>query len=241
MVKDSQLAFARDQGTRIARVAAILKATSLTPSPTPSPLIQEPPSWGRKWKAIVTANLTQVGYDAGLVIVNFTGYCEDPATQKMVTIYGDFDTVLTRCDMGYEFIINPPSRGGGCIARVIGRDANARICEACSCPFCVRDTQGKFTHGEKHPSKTVWESKRSMNVMGTQAIVWQGKAVSAIESFALQTTIAYSAENPSVPIFVNVTHPLWVQTSARISNFSDAISDHAFDIPSKCFAGLQVV
>jgi len=182
-----------------------------------------------------------VGYDAGLVIVNFTGHCDDPAKQKMVAIYADFHSVLTRCDMGYEFILDPPSRGGACHTRVIGRDVDNRICEACSCPFCVRDTQGKFSHGGKYPSKIVWESKETMNVLGAQAIVWQGRSVNAVEQFALQTRIAYSIESPSVPIFVNVSHPLWVQTSARIDSFSHVIDNDAFDIPAKCFAGLQVV
>ena len=60
----------------------------------------------------------------------------------MRTTFGDFYTVLTRCDLGVEYTIAPPSRGAGCTSRSIGRDTDERICLACGCPFCVRDTNG---------------------------------------------------------------------------------------------------
>jgi len=234
-LKEADLALAKGQGIRIAGFANMLKASKPTPSPAPS--ISDPASWGQTWKATVSTNVTSVGYDAGLVIVEFTGDCLTPSTQRMLTVYGDFDTVLTRCDMGYEFIIDPPSRGGGCHPRVIGTDVDARICEACSCPFCVRDTNGSFSHGEQYPSKTQWESSVDMTIQGVNVKVWRGKAVSAVQNYALHTSIAYSAEDPSIPVFVNVSHPLWLQTAARIDNFSRVIDDSVFTIPSSCFHG----
>jgi len=232
---------ARDQGARTAQLASILKQAKPSPAPSPpgpSPVLGTPPSWGETWTASVSANMTQVGYDAGLVIVKFTGQCKDPKQQRMRTVYGDFDTVLTRCDLGREFIIDPPSRGGGCTVRVIGKGANPRICEACSCPFCVRDTQGKFTHGEHHPSNTRWTSKEHTSIYGRDVVVWRGVAVSSEgegPDYALSTSIAYSADDEVTPVFVNVSHPLWTQTQARIDNFSSQIDFHDFDIPDICF------
>lgn len=241
IANDSQdLTLAKDQGARTAQLALILKQSA--PSPTPTPVTDAPPAWGENWTALVSANLTQVGYDAGLVIVNFTGSCSKPAQQKMITVYGDFDTVLTRCDLGREFIIDPPSRGGGCKSRIIGKDVDARICEACSCPFCVRDTEGAFTHGEQFPSKTVWQSKERKLVFGRDVNVWTGVSVSSEKNagheYALSTSIAYSTDGESTPLFVNVTHPLWVQTEARIDKFSHTIDDRVFDIPEGCYKSM---
>eukprot|EP00404_Azadinium_spinosum_P000849 CAMPEP_0180415716 /NCGR_PEP_ID=MMETSP1036_2-20121128/70_1 /TAXON_ID=632150 /ORGANISM="Azadinium spinosum, Strain 3D9" /LENGTH=603 /DNA_ID=CAMNT_0022420541 /DNA_START=70 /DNA_END=1882 /DNA_ORIENTATION=- len=229
-----ELALARDQGARIAELAASLRATT---TPTPAPGAGSPPSWGENWSAAVSANLTQMGYDAGLVIVNFSGQCgADPSLQKMRTVYGDFDTVLTRCDLGREFIIAPPSRGGGCTSRSIGQDVDARICEACSCPFCVRDTNGTFAHG-KLPSTTEWSKPVRKQIGGADVLLWSGVARSSGqgETFPLQTSIAYAAADATTPLFVNVSHPLWVQTAARIDNFSRSIPPGIFDIPQGCF------
>jgi len=231
-IAEAELSLARDQGARVANLAKILSAGKPTPSPVPS--IGAPPSWGQTWKATVSANVTQVGYDAGVVIVSFTGDCSTASAQKMLTVYGDFDTVLTRCDLGYEFIIDPPSRGGKCHPRIIGKDVDRRICEACSCPFCVRDTNGSFTHGEQSPSKTQWETVEDIEVQGVDVRVWRGRAISARDDYALQTSIAYSSVDHSTPLFVNVSHPLWLQTAARIDNFTNSINGSDFAIPTSC-------
>jgi len=239
---------ARDQGARTAQLAATLMVSAGPPSPGPSPapspapVTDGPPAWGENFTARISANFTQVGYDAGLVIVNFTTHCTTPSKQKMRTVYGDFDTVLTRCDLGREFIINPPSRGATCMPRVIGRDVDKRICEACGCPFCVRDTEGTFTHGEQYPSKTVWNSKERTKIYGRDVYVWKGVAVSSDkegQSYALSTSVAYGAADLSTPMFVNVTHPLWTQTQATIDYFSHEIDEHDFDIPDACYRDPQ--
>lgn len=89
------------QGFRAATVAAAL-ARGRKPD-KPANGSAAPPSFGDAWAGAVSANMTSAGYDAGLVIVNFTSACGDPAQQKMKTVYGDFYTVLTRCDLGLEF------------------------------------------------------------------------------------------------------------------------------------------
>ena len=154
----------------------------------------------------------------------------------MRTVYGDFYTVLTRCDLGTEFTIAPASRGGACTSRKIGIDVDARICEACGCPFCVRDTNGTFSHGEASGSVTLWQSKEQTKVSGMDAIVWKGRARSSAngKSFDLETSIAYSI-NEKTPLFVNVSHPLWVQTAARLDGFTNDIDPSHFDIPQSCF------
>jgi len=230
---------ARDQGRRTAQLAAtLMESAPPSPGPSPQPVSDGPAPWGENFTAQIAANFTQVGYDAGIVIVNFTSHCSTPSTQKMRTVYGDFDTVITRCDLGREFIINPPSRGGKCMPRVIGRDVDKRICEACGCPFCVRDTQGTFTHGEDYPSQTVWNSKERTEIFGHDVYVWKGVAVSSVkegQSYALSTSIAYLAADPSIPVYVNVTHPLWTQTQATVDHFTHEIDEHDFDIPDACF------
>jgi len=229
-------ALAMGEGQRVATVAAALKESG---GGSPSSSVDAPPGWGETWKAVVSANLTQVGYDAGLVLVNFTAQCgSDPSVQKMKTVYGDFYTVLTRCDLGKEFTIAPASRGSGCTSREIGVDSPARICEACGCPFCVRDTNGTFSHGETSGSTTQWQSKEPKMINGVDVMVWTGRAESSTggESFDLETSIAYSTTDMT-PMFVNVSHPLWVETSAQLDQFSNSIETADFDIPDSCFKG----
>ena len=133
----SALELGRAHGARMARQAAAMRRGAASPPPPPGPSgggggggKGMPPRWGDLWEAKISANLTQVGYDAGLVIVNFSTACGDePAKQKMKTVYGDFYTVLTRCDLGYEFTIAPASRGGACTHRRIGLDVDGRICQ----------------------------------------------------------------------------------------------------------------
>ena len=114
---------------RFFSVLGCLSAAAFIPGDTSSSasLPASPPSFGSSWSATVSANVTQVGYDAGLVIVNFKQQCDvDPAQMKQQTVYGDFYTVLTRCDLQREYTIAPASRGGGCEERVIGTDTDGR-------------------------------------------------------------------------------------------------------------------
>ena len=48
------------------------------------------PVFGRSWSASVASNMTQIGFDMGMVLVNFSGTCDKPATQQAQTVYGDF-------------------------------------------------------------------------------------------------------------------------------------------------------
>ena len=67
---NATLVAARAQGSRAAQVAAALAPPKSNSSQPP------PPSFGEQWTALVSANMTQAGYDAGEVDVNFTAACE---------------------------------------------------------------------------------------------------------------------------------------------------------------------
>ena len=244
-VGNASLQLARAHGLRLATAAAAMKRGRATQPPPPPPPPRTPsapvarvgpPGWGERWSAQISANLTQVGYDAGLVIVNFTTACgADPGGQKSRTVYGDAYTVLTRCDLGHEFIVAPASRGSGCTVRTIGVDADARVCEACGCPFCVRDTNGSYTHGQKEPGTTAWDAPYYGSVGGETLTMWRGTARGrgADEGgFALTTELGFRADG--TPAHVNVSHPLWVATKARIDNFVPTAPDSAFDVPPTC-------
>lgn len=231
------LASGASQGSRIATVAKALKqsmpsnATGCTGTTCP-----RPPSWGTQWSARVSANLTQPGYDAGLVIVNFTTKCDDPHKQQMKTVYGDYYTVLTRCDLGWEWTIAPASRGGNCTAKLIGRDVDERICGACGCPFCVRDTQGSYTHGENSGAINRWTGPTREVLAGITVDVWTGTAESTgsgAQPFTLATSVAFLPDGVT-PAFVNVSHPLWVQTAASVVDFNTVVSEDVFLVPKGC-------
>ena len=234
-------ALAAGEGARISRIAASLRNAPLPPAPAPPVIANVPPAWGEQWSATTSTNLTQVGYDAGLVVVNFTGECvNDARQQKMKSVYGDFYTVLTRCDLGYEFTIAPKSRGSNCLRRKIGVDVDARICAACACPFCVRDTNGSFAVGTGGVvGVTAWDSPYNSTRDGIAVVNYHGRAESAPgtsggKTFDLETVISYDAATGTVPMFVSISHPLWVSTAAKIEFFSNIVDDDAFDVPDKC-------
>ena len=235
------------QGVRIAQLAAKLKQVAPAPAPpapapapTPEPAgASAPDPFGDTWSASIATNMTQVGYDAGLVLVNFSGFCgADPTKQQMRTTFGDFYTVLTRCDLGVEYTIAPPSRNSSCLARKIGRDTDPRVCLACGCPFCVRDTNGTFSAGDGHtPTVTAWQAPRVTTIDGKECLVFEGRAQgdkSGGQSFDLETSIAYDLRDSTIPVFVNISHPLWISTRAAISNFRRTVPDGIFDVPQNC-------
>ena len=78
--------------------------------------------------------------------------------------------MLTRCDLGLNYIINPASRGGGCTIWPI-QDGT---CAYCSCPFCIRDTGGLW--GFAGAGEVAWASNSSStsSVMGEAVVLWRG-------------------------------------------------------------------
>ena len=247
-ISTADLTLATAHGRRLAWVSSGLQRGLASPPPLPTappppaPAARtSPPRWGSLWSAQISANLTQVGYDAGLVMVNFSTACgAEPRKQQMRTVYGDFYTVLTRCDLGYEFTIAPASRGSGCSARLIGKDVDKRVCEACACPFCVRDTNGRYSHGQYASSSTVWAPPANLTVGAEILQVWRGTATAAGSrhggDFALTTDLGFRLDG--TPVLVNVSHPLWVQTQARVQHFQRSVPTGTFDIPPSCLRPL---
>ena len=70
---------------------------------------------------------------------------------------------------------------------------------------------------------------------GVEVDVWSGVAesTSASTPFALATVVGFLPDGVT-PVLVNVSHPLWVQTSAKIDHFSTNVSDSDFGIPDGC-------
>ncbi|KAH8056340.1 hypothetical protein JL722_7646 [Aureococcus anophagefferens] len=196
------------QGFRAATVAAAL-ARGRTPD-KPANGSAAPPSFGDAWAGAVSANMTSAGYDAGLVIVNFTSACGDPAQQKMKTVYGDFYTVLTRCDLGLD---------------------------ACGCPFCVRDTNGSYAHPDASAglADVLWDAPRAFSREGRRFTAHAGVAVAVggSDDYSLKYDLAF--DDDGHPAFVNISHPLWISTAARVDGFTRDVAGDAFDIPRGCF------
>ena len=116
--------------------------------------VSQPPNFPPVWSGIPTANYTMVGYDAGTLNVAFSSDCSaGPGSQKISTVYPDRYTVITRCDQGVSYVIDPSSRGGGCVLWPIMGDT----CKYCACPFCVRDFRGGW--GSAGPGEITWSSE----------------------------------------------------------------------------------
>ena len=96
--------------------------------------VAPPPGLPLVWWARPVANYTSVGYDAGTLDVVFSSDCSaGAAAQRMKTVYPDQYTVLTLCDRGYSYVVDPDSRGGGCELWPVEDDT----CATCACPFCA--------------------------------------------------------------------------------------------------------
>lgn len=111
--------------------------------------------------------------------------------------------------------------------------------QACGCPFCTRDTNGSYTHGIHADSLTQWQPPTTVAIGGESLQLWRGVAASTDASsanYALSTSLAFRSDG--TPVYVNVTHPLWVQTAAIVEHFSRAVPSDRFDIPDQCMASL---
>jgi hypothetical protein len=194
------------------------------------------PPFGEEWTGTVASNMTQIGFDMGLVLVNFTGRCPSPATQNARTVYGDKYTLLLLCDQGIEYEIAPASRGGGCVKRVIGTaDLDPRVCEVCSCPFCIRDTNSLYPN-------TTWDVRGEIETIHAgdrtaEAHVWRGHQSDGADQ-SHEVSVAF-AENPVSgdlqPFATNISDRLWVTSRAQILDYHEGVDPpDAFTVPDKC-------
>jgi hypothetical protein len=56
-------------------------------------------------------------------------------------------------------------------------------------------------------------------------------------SFVPQTDVAF-LPGGTTPAFVNVSHPLWIQTAARVQSFSHEIDAAELEVPPDCYKAI---
>ena len=82
-----------------------------------------------------------------------------------------------------------------------------RNCDAflLGCPFCIRDTNGSYSHGEDSGATNKWTGPNRQTIDGVEVDVWNGVAVSTSSTtpFALGTAVGFLPDGVT-PAFVNV-------------------------------------
>ena len=128
---------------------------TLTPTLTMRAPVQGPPDLPLMWAGVPTANYTMPGYDAGILNIKFYSDCSrGPAQQRMKTVYPDNYTVLTYCDLGFQYVLG---KNGYEAPLCEIWPIYPGTCDVCSCPFCVRqDPEG--TWGSQGPGAVTWTS-----------------------------------------------------------------------------------
>jgi hypothetical protein len=186
------------------------------------------PTFPLAWKANTNGNLTQPGFYAGDVEVNFAVDCtEGPAKQKMITVYPDKYTVITRCDKGYQYIIQPASRGLSCGFM----DLKPASCTQCGCPFCMQTTAGKW--GDKFQWKHVGDAITS-KFTGDNTRVWRAMYVSGKGPQKYSIEFATSSDDKPISMVVNASE--WISSVTWFKDFNETVLPTDFDPPkdAKC-------
>ena len=71
-----------------------------------------PPGLPPVWTGVPTANYTMPGYDGGTLDIRFYSDCSrGAALQRMKTVYPDTYTVITYCDRGWSYLLQPKGPG----------------------------------------------------------------------------------------------------------------------------------
>ena len=180
--------------------------------------------------------MTTPGFSAGTVETLFYGRCVKPSTQRMKTVYPDDYSVLTLCDRGVQYIVSPSSRGAGCEVWSITPEQRSSLCDGvCSCPFCVRDTAGRWTTqaggGDTPQGDVVWASGNVTGVSkvtGEPVRIWNG----TLERGMLR--IEYAVTPDGAPHTLLLESSLWVTTSTWFNGLNASVPDDAFEIPAIC-------
>ena len=95
--------------------------------------IEGPPGLPPVWTGVPTANYTMPGYDGGTLNIAFYSDCSrGAALQRMKTVYPDTYTVITYCDRGWSYLLQPQGPGPHtCVVWPVAPGT----CEVCACPF----------------------------------------------------------------------------------------------------------
>ena len=198
-----------------------------------------PPNFPIAWSAAPQTNMSNVGFDAGTVGINWFGSCSDPATQRMKTVYPDNYTVLTLCAERLQYVVSPNSRGGTCAAWPISNEQAADLCTLCGCPFCLRDTAGMWTSFPKRDAAVQWSSdveRRVSRITGETVQVWSGKQRGSGGS---TLEVEFAATLSGAPHTLLVNSPLWMSTATFFKGFTPSVPKGAFDVPRICVDGAR--
>jgi len=195
-----------------------------------------PPGFPATWMASPQTNMTGVGFDAGTVVTDFFGSCVSPETQRMKTVYPDQYTVLTLCAERLQFIVSPDSRNGSCAVWGMANEQHAELCTLCSCPFCVRDTNGFWTtkpNGMSSGEGIEWSSNSSETspITGEPIQLWKGSQ--NLDGDTFDVTYAAS-ELTGLPHTLAVNSPLWISAATYFASLTTTVPTDAFDVPAIC-------
>ena len=141
----------------------------------------------------------------------------------MRTVYPDKYTVLSRCDLGRNYIIDPSSRGGGCVVWPLKSDT----CSSCACPFCLRDTGGVW--GSTGSGNVTWLDMHPAisPVTGAPVTVWR----------ALQANgniVEHAVSAAGLPVTQSVTSPSYLTVATHFDSFTLSVPLGTFDVPAIC-------
>ena len=157
-------------------------------------------------------------------IEQFSSDCSGgPASQRMRTVYPDKYTVLSRCDLGWNYIIDPSSRGGGCVVWPLKSDT----CSSCACPFCLRDTGGVW--GSTGSGNVTWLDMHPAisPVTGAPVTVWR----------ALQANgniVEHAVSAAGLPVTQSVSSPSYLTVATHFDSFTLSVPLGTFDVPAIC-------
>ena len=203
--------------SRLGVVAVLMVTTEATSS--------APPGFPPTWSGIPIANYTMVGYDAGKLNVQFSSDCSaGPSAQRVLTVYPDKYTVITRCDQGWNYILDPKSRGSGCALWPVQDDT----CQICACPFCLRDSYSVW--GSAGLGAVTWTSNETSTspLTGDAVVVWRGTQANG-------NNVAHAVSVASgLPVSQIVTSPNYLTIGTFFANFTSGVPAGAFDVPAKC-------
>ena len=141
----------------------------------------------------------------------------------MRTVYPDKYTVLSRCDLGRNYIIDPSSRGGGCVVSPLKSDT----CSSCACPFCLRDTGGVW--GSTGSGNVTWLDMHPAisPVTGAPVTVWR----------ALQANgniVEHAVSAAGLPVTQIVSSPSYLTVATHFASFTLSVPLGTFDVPAIC-------
>ena len=195
-----------------------------------------PPSLPPMWTGMPTANYTMPGYDGGTLNIEFYSDCsQGAALQRMKTVYPDTYTVITYCDKGWQYLLQPQGIAPPfCEIWPVAADT----CELCSCPFCLnQDAEGRW--GSQGAGAVTWISgpdAATSPVTGEPVLVWHGTQPNgnSVEHSSSSSSSSSSTSGSSVPVTQYITSPNYLSVGTHFAHFATTFNLSTFDRPALC-------